>query len=70
MAWYAARTARRFEPVTTTTAAAWLTTGALPVPQFPRYFRTIVNEGVARSLNLHPDDAVRAFARRPPGAQQ
>jgi hypothetical protein len=39
--------------------------GELAPPQFPRYFRTIVNEGVARSLDLIVSDEVRSFARRP-----
>ncbi|MCC6072555.1 hypothetical protein ACFSQU_10150 [Massilia sp. GCM10020059] len=47
-------------------AAAYLASGVLAPPQFPRYFRTIINEAVARSLNIKPDDAARSFARRPP----
>lgn len=38
----------------------------MPDPQFPKYFRTAVNEDVARSLNLVVDDAVRNFANKPP----
>ncbi|WP_323142139.1 hypothetical protein [Massilia phyllosphaerae] len=49
-------------------AAAYVAGGQLPAPQFPRYFRTIVNEGVAKSLEVTVDDAARHFARRPPGA--
>lgn len=49
-------------------AAAYVAGGQLPAPQFPRYFRTIVNEGVAKSLDVTVDDAARHFARRPPGA--
>ena len=49
-------------------AAAYVAGGQLPAPQFPRYFRTIVNEGVAKSLDVTVDDAARRFARRPPGA--
>jgi hypothetical protein len=45
---------------------AFVASGELPPPQFPRYFSTIVNEGVARSLDLDVDDAARKFARRPP----
>ncbi|HZX27384.1 MAG TPA: hypothetical protein VFF16_09965 [Telluria sp.] len=41
--------------------------GTLPPPSFPRYFKTIVNEGVARSLNVPLDDTARKFARRPGG---
>ena len=48
------------------TVAQFVATGALPAPQFPRYFRTVVNEGVARSLDVNVDSAARGFARRPP----
>jgi len=48
------------------TVAHFVATGALPAPQFPRYFRTAVNEGVARSLDVTVDAAARQFARRPP----
>jgi hypothetical protein len=47
------------------TAARFVATGELPAPQFPRYFRTSVNEGVARSLDVNIDSAARNFARRP-----
>jgi hypothetical protein len=47
-------------------AAAYVAGGALPAPQFPRYFRTIVNEGVARSLDLTVTDAARHFAHPAP----
>lgn len=46
-------------------AAAYVASGVLAAPQFPRYFRTIINEAVARSLNIEPDNAARSFARRP-----
>jgi hypothetical protein len=46
-------------------ASAYVAGGELAPPQFPRYFRTIVNEGVARSLELTVGDEVRSFARRP-----
>jgi hypothetical protein len=46
-------------------AASYLASGVLAPPQFPRYFRTIINDAVARSLSVSPDNAVRAFARRP-----
>jgi ABC-type uncharacterized transport system substrate-binding protein len=46
-------------------ASAYVAGGELSPPQFPRYFRTIVNEGVARSLDLTVGDEVRSFARRP-----
>lgn len=47
-------------------AHAFASSGRLPAPQFPRYFRSIVNDGVARSLDLEVSGAARAFARRPP----
>ena len=46
-------------------AAAYVAGGQLPPPQFPRYFHTIVNEGVARSLDVTVDDAARHFTRLP-----
>jgi hypothetical protein len=46
--------------------AQYIATGQLPGPQFPRYFRTIVNEPIARSLGLKVDDSVRQFSRRAP----
>ncbi|ALK95319.1 hypothetical protein AB595_26580 [Massilia sp. WF1] len=45
-------------------AGAYVAGGELAPPQFPRYFRTIVNEGVARSLDLTVGDEVRSFSRR------
>ena len=45
---------------------AYLDTGELAPPQFPRYFSTIVNESVARSLDVSVDAAARNFANRPP----
>jgi hypothetical protein len=47
------------------TVAQFVATGALPAPQFPRYFHTVINEGVARSLDVQVDSAARSFARRP-----
>ena len=46
-------------------AAAFVASGELERPQFPRYFNTIVNDGVARSLDIEVDDAARGFARHP-----
>jgi hypothetical protein len=43
-------------------AEAFVVSGELAPPQFPRYFSTIVNEGVARSLDIEVDDAARQFA--------
>jgi len=51
-------------------AAAYVAGGELAAPQFPRYFRTIVNEGVARSLDLQVSDEVRGFARLPSAARR
>jgi hypothetical protein len=48
------------------TAAAYVASGELPQPQFPRYFRTIVNQGVARSLDVDVDAAARGFAHPAP----
>lgn len=42
----------------------------LPAPRFPKYFRTVINEDVARSLNLALDDTVRNFSHRPPRARR
>ena len=50
-------------------AADFVRTGELDPPQFPRYFRTIINEGVASSLDLRVTDAARNFARRAPAPQ-
>lgn len=47
-------------------AAAFVATGALPAPQFPRYFRTAINEGVASSLDIVISKEARAFARPRP----
>lgn len=46
-------------------AAAFVVTGILPPPQFPRYFRTLVNEGVARSLDVRVTNEARRFANLP-----
>jgi ABC-type uncharacterized transport system substrate-binding protein len=46
-------------------AVRYAATGQLPGPQFPRYFRTIVNEPIARALGVRVDDTVRHFSRRP-----
>ena len=51
-------------------AAQYVATGTLPPPQFPRYFRTAVNEGVARSLDLVVTDEARRFAQPRPGSSQ
>ena len=40
-------------------------TGRLPSEQFPKYFSVLVNDSVARSLNLIIDDSVRQLARNP-----
>ncbi len=46
--------------------ADYVSTGDLAPPQFPRYFSTIVNEGVARSLEVPVDAAAREFSNHPP----
>ena len=50
-------------------SADFLRTGALAPPQFPRYFSTIVNEGVARSLEVPVDTAAREFSHHPATAR-
>ena len=40
-------------------------TGDLGAPQFPRYFRTVINEGVARSLQVTMSEEARKFGREP-----
>ncbi|MGJ9420066.1 hypothetical protein ACHAC9_20285 [Massilia sp. CMS3.1] len=47
-------------------AASFVATGELPAPQFPRYFRTTINEGVARSLDIAVSIEARSFARARP----
>lgn len=39
--------------------------GAMPQPQFPKYFSVVINDNVARSLNLVIDNSVRGFKRKP-----
>lgn len=46
--------------------AGYVAGGELPPAQFPRYFHTIVNEGVARSLDVEVPDTARNFARPAP----
>ena len=40
-------------------------TGELAPPQFPRYFRTAINLGVARSLQVSVSDEAKKFGREP-----
>ena len=47
-------------------AASFVATGELPAPQFPRYFRTAINEGVASSLDIVVSEDARRFARPRP----
>lgn len=44
--------------------------GNLPAPQYPRYFKVTVNEGIARSLGVQVDDAVVKLARQRPKDRQ
>jgi hypothetical protein len=43
----------------------FILTGELAAPQFPRYFRTTINEGVARSLQVAISEEARKFGREP-----
>ena len=43
--------------------------GRLPDPQFPKFFDAIVNEDVARSLNIVISEQVPKFSREPGGKQ-
>lgn len=45
------------------------TSGRLPEPQFPKFFEVIVNEDVARSLNIVISEEVPKFSRKPGGKQ-
>lgn len=47
-------------------AAGFVASGELPAPQFPHYFRTAINEGVARSLDIAVTPEARNFARARP----
>ena len=47
-------------------AASFVATGELPAPQFPHYFRTAINEGVASSLDIVVSEDARRFARPRP----
>lgn len=42
-------------------------TGRLPESQFPKYFSVVINDSVARSLDIVIDENVRAFSRKPAG---
>jgi ABC-type uncharacterized transport system substrate-binding protein len=46
-------------------AQEFVQSGELAPPQFPRYFRTVINEGVARSLLVSVNDEARKFGREP-----
>lgn len=43
----------------------YISVGRLPSEQFPKYFSVVVNESVARSLNVLIDDGVLQLARKP-----
>jgi ABC-type uncharacterized transport system substrate-binding protein len=46
-------------------AAEFVSTGELGPPQFPRYFRTAINEGLARSLQVSVTEDAKKFGREP-----
>ena len=46
-------------------AAEFVATGELAPPQFPRYFRTAINEGLARSLQVSVTEDAKKFGREP-----
>jgi hypothetical protein len=46
-------------------AADFVDTGELAPPQFPRYFRTAINVGVARSLQVNVTEDAKKFGREP-----
>ncbi len=43
----------------------FVNTGELAPPQFPRYFRTAINEGLARSLQVSVTEEAKKFGREP-----
>ena len=43
----------------------FVVSGRIPEPQFPKYFSVVINDSVAKSLNLVIDDSVRALSRKP-----
>jgi hypothetical protein len=47
-------------------ATAFVATGELAPPQFPHYFSTIINDGVAHSLDVEVSAAARNFAHHAP----
>lgn len=44
---------------------AFAASGRLPEPQFPKYFDVVINDQVARSINVVIDDSVRRISRKP-----
>lgn len=44
-----------------------ISSGAMPEPRYPRYWRVTINDNVARSMGLSISDRVRAMGVRPPG---
>jgi hypothetical protein len=51
-------------------AGEFVASGVLAQPQYPRYFSTLVNDGVARSLNVQVDAAARAWGRYAPAGKR
>lgn len=41
--------------------------GRIPDPQYPRYWRVVLNDSVVRSLGLNADERVRSLGSRPAG---
>ena len=48
---------------------AYLATGRLRNPQFPRYWRTTINESVARSLDIVVDETTKRLSHSPASSQ-
>lgn len=44
--------------------ASFAATGKMPDPQFPKYFKVVINEDVAHSLNVVVDEPVRTFSNK------
>jgi ABC-type uncharacterized transport system substrate-binding protein len=49
---------------------AFAASGRLPEPQFPKYFDVVLNDHVARSINVVIDESVRRLSRKPGARSQ